>query len=78
LHLQPTHTDIVKSKTQSKKPERLLERTHGFDFGRETTVNTQKLVIDDGGERQRVERIHNFVVHTQVILVLACKDKKYN
>lgn len=42
-----------------------------FDVWRETAVNAEKLVVDDSRKRQRVKRVHDFVVHLQVVLELA-------
>ncbi len=42
-----------------------------LDLGREAAVHAQKLVVDQRGERQRVEDIHHRLPHQRRVLVLA-------
>ncbi len=45
----------------------------GVELGRETAVDTEKLLVHDGGQREGAERLHARIVDALRVLALACK-----
>lgn len=41
---------------------------YGGDICGDAAVYAEELIVDDGGERQMIEKIHNEVVHLLVVL----------
>jgi len=50
-----------------------LEIIQGVQFRTETSMNTEKLLVHNSGQRQSTERIHTSFIYTLRILVLTLK-----
>lgn len=58
-----------RSREEGTHDAQVVERV---ELGREAAVDAQELLVHDGGERERAERLHARVVDLLRVLVLAC------